>query len=559
MQLSCAALILVAGLGIIAMILIAPRHANDSYYAGLMLVLIFGYTFFKVRFIWASFAGWLVVIVYEIAAIYISPTPIHALVQNNFFFLSSNILGMFACYSIEFYSRRDFMQARLLSVERSKVKKANRDLEERVEVRTHRLVHANAELHNQIFAHQRTEDALRVSEEKYRTIIESIEEGYFELDLSGNMIFFNEAMCKITGYSPEELKGLNNREYSSPQTAKRMFRAFNEIFRTGRPARILDYEIIKKDGTTSIMEISATLIRDTSGQPCGFRGLARDVTERKRAEEQLRESKKAAEAANLSKSEFLANMSHELRTPLNHIIGFSELILDKQLGDLNETQEEYLEDVVQSSRHLLSLINDILDLSRIESGRTQLEYADVHVESLLENSLNMIREKAMKHCIALETYSDVCLDTVKADERALKQVIYNLLSNAVKFTPDNGKVCLSARVTDLAAPPGHHPENPGALGTLVDKSADRQRGGTNGETYIQFEVSDNGVGLKPEDQERIFERFVQVDGSSTRRYEGTGLGLSLCRKLVELHGGRIWVESKGPESGSVFRFLLPVR
>jgi PAS domain S-box-containing protein len=273
------------------MIMIAPSPGNYSYYAGLILVFIYGYTFFKLRFIYATFAAWLIIIAYEIAAMWVSQTPTPVLLNNNFFFLSANIIGMFACYSIEYYSRKEFMQARLLEAEKKKVKAVNRELEKRVKDRTAQLVSANEYLKQEIEDRNRAEEALREGEEKYRTIIEGIEEGYFELDLSGNMTFFNDSMCKILGFPRNELVGMNNRDYTSAETAKKMYDAFNKIYRTGNPEKIMDFEIIKKDGATGIIEISASLRQDASGEPIGFRGVARDVTERKLIEAELIQTK----------------------------------------------------------------------------------------------------------------------------------------------------------------------------------------------------------------------------------------------------------------------------
>ena len=537
-------LIMAAGLGIIAMILIAPSPGGDSYYAGLILVLIFGYTFFKLRFIWATLTGWLIVLAYEICAVYFHETPLPILINNNFFFLSGNILGMFAGYSIEFYTRKDFLQTRLLEIEKRNVDVANRKLEKRVSDRTNQLFTANEDLKIEIAERKKADESLRASETRYRTIVESIEEGYFELDLAGRMIFFNDSLCRISGYAREELLGKSNREYTTPDTAKQMYNAFSHVYRTGNPARILDYDILRKDGSKVTVEISVSLICDYNGNPAGFRGVARDITQRRNIEIEMQKVKEAAESANKAKSDFLANMSHELRTPLNHIIGFTEMIVDKKFGELSETQEEYLSDVLQSGRHLLSLINDILDLSKIEAGAMTLELRDINIRGLLENSLLMIKEKALNHRIALSSCVNGTPPLITADERKLKQILYNLLSNAVKFTPDGGAVSLKTRKVDPSVLP-------------IPIRGDRDGNG-NGRELIEFAVADTGIGLMPEVHERIFDRFEQVDGSSGRKYQGTGLGLSLTKQLVELHGGRIWLESQGQGKGAVFRFVLPL-
>lgn len=267
---------------------------------------------------------------------------------------------------------------------------------------------------------------------------------------------------------------------------------------------------------------------------------------------ELVRAKEVAEAASRAKSEFLANMSHELRTPLNHIIGFTELVVDKQFGDLNKSQQEYLNDVLRSSRHLLSLINDILDLSKVEAGKLELELTDVNLRMLLESSLTMVKEKAMKHRLRLSMDIDGIPDTIKADERKLKQIMYNLLSNAVKFTRDGGSVFLSARHLSLQA--GHWLTSQGqtVLFPMVSEDRSMIKG-----SLMKILVADTGIGLKREDLGRIFDPFEQVEGSSKGGYPGTGLGLSITKRLVELHGGKIWAESEGEGKGSKFIFVIP--
>jgi signal transduction histidine kinase len=232
----------------------------------------------------------------------------------------------------------------------------------------------------------------------------------------------------------------------------------------------------------------------------------------------------ALDAANRHKSEFLANMSHELRTPLNAIIGFSEVLLQRLFGELNPKQEEYLRDVLSSGQHQLALVNDILDLSKVEAGKMELDLGPTAVAPLIDSGLLLVRERATRHGIALTARVDPSAGLITADERKLKQVLVNLLSNAVKYTPDGGR---------------------------VEVLAERRDG------EIRVSVSDTGVGIAPEDQARIFEEFQQTDvGRHTEA--STGLGLSLARKLVELHGGRIWVESELGK-GSTFTFVVPLK
>ena len=252
-----------------------------------------------------------------------------------------------------------------------------------------------------------------------------------------------------------------------------------------------------------------------------YADLEQKVEDRTR---EVAEKSRELELASQHKSEFLANMSHELRTPLNAILGFSEVLLERMFGDLNERQEEYLRDVLTSGQHLLALINDILDLSKVEAGRMDLELDEFSLRDALEHGLTMLRERASNHAIALDLTVDPGVDLIEADERKVKQVVFNLLSNAVKFTPDGGQIVVSARA--------------------------------DGDDVL-ITVRDSGVGISPEDQALLFEEFRQV-GEGTRQVEGTGLGLALSKRFVELHGGQIKVESE-VGVGSAFTVTLPLR
>jgi signal transduction histidine kinase len=278
--------------------------------------------------------------------------------------------------------------------------------------------------------------------------------------------------------------------------------------------------------------------------------LQREIAEREQVEVELKKAKQTAEIANTAKTDFLANMSHELRTPLNAIIGFSELLLDKHFGDLNEIQDEYLNDVLESSRHLLSLINDILDLAKVEAGKIELQPTDVNLKMLLENSLVMIKEKAMTHGIKLVTNTDGVPETIMADERKLKQIMYNLLSNAVKFTPDGGSITLAAKLGTGYSVVEH--------GNADEQTSTQYPIPNRDRNFVEISVKDTGIGLKRKDLDRIFKPFEQADSSTNRKFQGTGLGLSLTKQLVELHGGTIWVKSDGEGKGSRFSFIIPL-
>ena len=237
---------------------------------------------------------------------------------------------------------------------------------------------------------------------------------------------------------------------------------------------------------------------------------------------EIQDKSRQLEIANKHKSEFLANMSHELRTPLNAIIGFSEILHERMVGELNEKQAEFIGDIHSSGRHLLSLINDILDLSKVEAGRMELDVSTFHLPSAIDNALTLIKERASSHGIKLACVLDPSLGKFHADERKFKQVLINLLSNAVKFTPEGGRIEVSARRLEHG---------------------------------VEVAVSDTGIGIAAEDQEAVFEEFRQVGTDYTKKAEGTGLGLALSKKFVELHGGKIWLSSEVGK-GSTFTFTM---
>ena len=344
------------------------------------------------------------------------------------------------------------------------------------------------------------------------------------LDQKGNIATANEAAQNLLGYLEEELKGQSLSSLFAKETYQSAF-----LQRAVKGDMITDLELAfrTKQGSFVPVTFSSSALRDEEGAFVGTICVAHDITRRKRKEEELRVAKEEAESASRIKSQFLASMSHEFRTPLNAIIGFSEVLEDKTFGDMNEKQTRYVTNILKSGQHLLQMINDVLDLSKIEAGKMELELSKVDIGELVEQSVVMVREKCLKHRIDLtHQISDDLEDiVVLADERKLRQALFNLLSNAVKFTPDGGKVGVEAK--------------------------------REGEE-IRVSVSDTGMGIKREDQTRIFGEFEQVENKIGPKQHGTGLGLALTKKLVALHGGRIWVESEGDGKGSTFTFSIPL-
>jgi signal transduction histidine kinase len=346
---------------------------------------------------------------------------------------------------------------------------------------------------------------------------------------------------------------------------------------TGRPVQVPDVmavpdypfrDILAREGYRAVLSVpmlregrilgAVAVVRKTPGAFSDghinllttFANQTTIAIENARLFQEIQDKSHQLEIASHHKSEFLANMSHELRTPLNAIIGFSEVLLERMFGDLNEKQAEYVEDVLSSGRHLLSLINDILDLSKIEAGRMELLLAPFDLSLALENTVTLVRERASRNGIALEMAVDERLGDFVGDERKIRQILLNLLSNAVKFTPQGGRIGLTARKVDQWTGGSVDSSQP------IDQSTSPPFHA--GDGWLEISVSDTGIGIAPEDQDAIFEEFRQVGSDYARKREGTGLGLTLAKKFVELHGGKIWVKSD-VGMGSTFTFTLPVR
>ena len=364
---------------------------------------------------------------------------------------------------------------------------------------------------------KRMEEALRESEEKYRTILENIEDGYYEVDLAGNFTFFNDSLWRVLGYSSEELMGMNDRQYTDKENAKKLFQTFNKVYRTGQPLKESDWEVIRKDGTKKYVEASVSLKRDSSGKPIGFRGIVRDVTERKQAEEALKEKTEELARSNRELEQFAYVASHDLQEPLRMVTNFVQLLAKQYQGKLDSNADDFINFAVDGAMRMWKLINDLLAYSRV--GTRSHTFEPINCETILQEALDNLKV-TMEESGAVVTHDP--LPTVMADNPQLVELFQNLIGNAIKFRGDE--------------PPRVH------------ISASR-----NGNGWI-FSVCDNGIGIAPEYAERIFIIFQRLHGRN--EYPGTGIGLAVCKKIVERHGGRIWVESE-PKKGATFYFTLP--
>lgn len=375
--------------------------------------------------------------------------------------------------------------------------------------------------------------ALAQSEKRLRAVVEDQTDLICRFTPDGSLSFVNGAYCRFHGKTEAELLGTTFLNGLSQEDIAVTLCSFNALPKE-QPVMAFDHHTITPNGQDVWQQYTVRRLFLETGATLEFQAVIQDITHYKQSEETLQHAKDAAEMANRAKSQFLANMSHELRTPLNAIIGFSEVLADQTFGSLNERQIKYANHILNSGRHLLQLINDILDLSKVEAGRLELACSSFDVAAALRNIQTIVKALASKKSIDLSLHIPSDFPRFYGDEVKFKQIMYNLLSNALKFTPQEGSVTVTVSAR-LGIEPG-------------TDSGD-----------MEISVTDTGIGIRPDDQERIFKEFEQVDSSYGRQQQGTGLGLALTRRLVELHGGRIWVESDGIEGhGSTFSFVLPM-
>ena len=390
----------------------------------------------------------------------------------------------------------------------------------------------NRDLQKEITDRKSAEEALRKSEARKGAILESVLDGIITMDHEGKLLEFNPAAEEMFRYKRADVVGKSMAELIIPPSLReRHRRGIAHYLATGEGPILgnrIEMTAMRADGTEFPVELS--VMRIGQDEPPLFTGYFRDITDQnaqeeiRRRSEELEEQNRRVQEANRLKSEFLANMSHELRTPLNGIIGFAELMHDGRVGPVSTQHQEYLGDILTSAKHLLQLINDVLDLSKVEAGKFEFKPEPVIPELLVREVCEIVRTLAAHKRIQLGIEIDAAVTGIVADSRSLKQILYNYLSNALKFTPDEGKVVIRVK-----------PEN---------------------QDYFRIEVEDSGIGIKADDLGRLFVEFQQLDASSAKKYSGTGLGLALTKRIVEAHGGKVGVDST-VEKGSIFYAVLP--
>jgi PAS domain S-box-containing protein len=386
---------------------------------------------------------------------------------------------------------------------------------------------------------KRTEAALHETEQNFYAIVESMRaDAYFESDRAGTITYANRAFCEVIGHPREEIVGTHFRKLLPPHSADALARYFRSAYEGQPPRQPLEYEFRRGDGSVGVGEVTISLVQMKGGQPVGARGIVRDVTQRKRAEEALQKAKEAAEEASQAKSTFLTNVSHEMRTPLTSVLGFAKMIQKRMAEQIipyvdvrdSKTEravdqvQENLDVVVAEGERLTALINDILDIAKIESKQVEWQRQPVAVAELVERARAAVAVSSEQKGLRLTTDVEPDLPKLMGDPERLSQALVSLLSNAVKFTASGGSIACTARRA------GHE---------------------------LVVSVVDSGIGIAPADQQKIFEHFVQVGDTLIGKPAGTGLGLPICKRIVEHHGGRIWVESEVGK-GSTFAFALPI-
>jgi len=496
--------LIVGGSGIGIMLMLVPE--NYAYYAGLMLIFSAGYFFIKLRFFLATIAGFVILMVYNLGELFYAHSPAITLINTNFFFISANIIGMFAAHNIEFYARRNFFLNYELDNEKLLVEKTNKNLENTVEERTNELLLAK--------------EAAETNNANVTAIIEGTQSNIWAFNRNYEILYINHVFqteFKQT-FGVWLAPGVNLIE-SLPEALRPLWKSRYDRVLNNEQFAIED-AIETGNGIIYIQVSFNPIVK--KGEVVGGSCFGSNITDRKLSELELQRAKERAEESDRLKSAFLANMSHEIRTPMNGILGFSELLKNPELT--GDEQQEYLQIIEKSGERMLNIINDIVDISKIESGLMKLDIGKTNINMEIEYIYTFFKPELEAKGIGFSFKSSlpVAESMIYTDNEKVHAVLINLVKNAIKYT-EHGTI---------------------EFGYL-------RKGDS-----LEFYVKDTGIGIRKDRQEAIFERFIQADITDKMARQGAGLGLSISKAYVEMLGGRIWLESE-VDIGSTFYFTLP--
>ena len=524
MQFCISGVLVIAGLGIIQMILIAPYPGNNTYYAGLILVFIYGYTFFKLRFIWATLAGWIIVLAYEIAAMLLVETPFPIFLNNNFFFLSGNMIGMFACYSIELYSRKDFMQTRIIEAEKKSVSACNRELEKRVEERTTQLVNTNKELLQEVEVRKCAEENARENEQRFRCLSENSPEISYTLANDGSFSYVNPAWEEILGHKVSDVLGKYFVDFVRKKDIHKYVRRFKRIRDNKDTITNIIGTLIHKDGSSRIFNLSGAPNLDTTGKVTGMVGLLKDITQQQNLQSKLIQAQKMEALGTLA-----GGVAHDFNNILLAIMGYSELAV-MDISDSKKVGED-LQEVQKACQRAKELVQQILTFSR----QAEEKLKPMDLKPVVKEAMKLLRA-SLPSTISLRQNIDTNSSRVKSDLTQIHQLLMNLCTNAAHaMGAEGGTITVDLKNVHLRSvvPTPYSDLAPGR--------------------YLRLSVIDNGHGMPPQVLEKIFDPYF----TTKEKGKGTGLGLAVVHGIVKRHRGHIAVESE-PEKGTTFYIHLPI-
>jgi PAS domain S-box-containing protein len=522
MQLALSATVFLAGLGVIGMIAVSRHSGTESYAAGLVLIFILGYTTLKLRFLWATLTGWTIAVAYGVSAGWLMETPVPILINNSLIYLAANISGMFACYAMEFYARKDFIRAQLLELEKHKADEATHDLERRVEERTAQLSKANRKLQAEILERRRAEEALAESEERFRSLSENSPEIIYTLDRKGAFSYVNPACQNVLGYAPEEMTGKYFIDFATRDEAPRYIDLFKKIRDGKETLNGVRGSLIHKDGSVRLFSNSGAPNFDSIGKIKGMVGLLKDITEEQKLQNQLQQSQKLEAVGTLA-----GGIAHDFNNLLQAVQGYADLLLlGKNEGDPGHREAQ---EIKRAGERAAELTRQLLTFSRKMESR--LRPVDLNQEI---GEICKILRRTIPKMIEIELHLASDLRMIHADAAQIEQVLMNLAVNAKDAMPEGGRLIIETRNV-----------------TIEEKHTPTHLGTRPGD-YVLLSVTDTGHGIKKEILQNIFEPFFTTKETG----KGTGLGLAMVYGIVQSHRGHISCYSE-PGHGATFQIHLP--